>query len=193
MYNLSLLSGINKEISICAFDDYLKPKTNNLIEYVKEKNSFIYVASMHPHKNHLRLVQAFNTLKDLNLKLYITLDENNKTGKSVLNFIKKNNLNVTVLKNIKRSELIEYYKKTEALVFPSTFEAYGLPLIEAKRYKLKIIASDLDFAWDFVKPDYFFNPYDFKSIARAIERYLNFDKKLDSILSPDKFVNQILN
>ena len=28
-------------------------KTNNLIEDVKEKNSFIYVASMHPHKNHL--------------------------------------------------------------------------------------------------------------------------------------------
>jgi len=193
MYNLSIQYGIKKKISICAFDDYIMSKTNNLIEDVKEKNSFIYVASMHPHKNHLRLLRAFNTLKEFNLKLYITLDEKNKLAKTVLNFIKNNNLNVVVLNNIKRSDLIDYYKKSEALIYPSIFEAYGLPLIEAKRYKLKIIASDLDYAWDFIKPDYFFNPYDFNSIARAIKRYLNCDNKLDQILSPNEFVNKILN
>lgn len=148
---------------------------------------------MHPHKNHLRLLRAFNTLKEFNLKLYITLDEKNKLAKTVLDFIKNNNLNVVVLNNIKRSDLIDYYKKSEALIYPSIFEAYGLPLIEAKRYKLKIIASDLDYAWDFIKPDYFFNPYDFNSIARAIKRYLNCDNKLDQILSPNEFVNKILN
>ena len=56
-------------------------------------------------------------------------------------------------------ELINTYSKVQTLIYPSLFEAYGLPLVEAKKYKMKIICSDLDYCWDFIEPDDFFSPY----------------------------------
>ena len=57
---------------------------------------------------------------------------------------------------------------------------------------MKIIASDLDYCWDFIEPDYFFNPYDVGSISRAIKRFLKEENKLDTIYTPNEFFNKIL-
>jgi len=81
----------------------------------------------------------------------------------------------------------------EALIYPSLFEAYGLPLIEAKKYQMKIIASDLDYCWDFIEPDYFFNPYDVQSITRSVKRFLEIKTDLDIIYKPKDFFKKILD
>lgn len=42
-------------------------------------------------------------------------------------------------------KLLEYYKSSKGLLFPSSIESLGLPLLEAARFGLPIIASDLDY------------------------------------------------
>ena len=79
------------------------------------------------------------------------------------------------------------------LIYPSFFEAYGLPLIEARKYHLKILASDMDYSWDFITPDGFFNPHDVDSITRAVKRYLNRPDTLDQIYTPKEFINKLLS
>ncbi len=194
MYNLLKDSGFQKKISIWAFDDLCVDSLKNNETIIKEKNTFIYVASLLPYKNHQRLLKSWKKLKqdNINLKLYLTIEGNSFLRKTIKNYVKNNNLNVIFLEDITREELLSIYLRVETLIYPSLFEAYGLPLIEAKKYKMKIIASDLDYCWDFVEPDDFFNPYDEDSIARAVKRFLKKEKNLDTIYSPQQFFNKIL-
>lgn len=193
MRNKLLKSGFKKEISIWALDDLGNQQFNKNI--IKEKNTFIYVASLLPYKNHKRLLKAWNHLKSQGIypKLYLTVDGNSVLKKWIEKFVLKNKLNIVFLENISRSELLLKYNEVEALIYPSLFEAYGLPLIEAKKYQMKIIASDLDYCWDFIEPDYFFNPYDVQSITRSVKRFLEIKRDLDIIYKPKDFFNKILD
>ena len=184
--------GFKKKISVLPFDD-LGPVELKKISN-KEPSSFIYVASLIPYKNHKRLLKAWNLLKDLGLnpKLYLTVDNDCDLKKWIKFFIKQNNLNIELLENLSRKELIERYIKTEVLIYPSLFEAYGLPLIEAKKYQMKIISSDLDYCWDFLSPDEFFNPEDVHSIVRAVKRYLKVKPNLDKIYNSKEFLNKVI-
>ncbi len=193
MRNKLLKSGFKKEISVWALDDLGNQQINKNI--IKEKNTFIYVASLLPYKNHKRLLKAWNQLKSQGIypKLYLTVDGDSALKKWIEKFVLKNKLNIVFLENISRSELLLKYNEVEALIYPSLFEAYGLPLIEAKKYQMKIIASDLDYCWDFIEPDYFFNPYDVQSITRSVKRFLEIKTDLDIIYKPKDFFNKILD
>ena len=162
--------------------------------FQKEKFSFIYVASLIPYKNHRRLLEAWFLLKKqgLNPALYLTIDQNNSIKKWIYEFVKANDLNVIFLENISREKLISVYQNVEFLIYPSYFEAYGLPLIEAKNFNLKILCSDLDYCWEFISPSDFFNPFDIHSISRCVSRCFNKNGSKIEILSPEKFINNII-
>ena len=78
---------LKKKISTWAFDDLGNQAFDK--NSVKEKNTFIYVASLLPYKNHKRLLRAWNQLKIQGIcpKLYLTID-----GDSFLKKWIKNNL-----------------------------------------------------------------------------------------------------
>lgn len=192
MKNKLIEFGFKKKISVWGFDDSGND-TNEKFE--KQKNTFIYVASILPYKNHKRLVKSWKQLKDdgISPKLFLTLDGNSRLKKWIENYVTENKLNIVFLEDINREALLEIYKTTEYLIFPSIFEAYGLPLIEAKRYNMKIIAADLDYCWDFIEPDYFFNPYSIDSITRSVKRCLKSHKKLDIIYDSKDFFQKILD
>ena len=195
MKRLLLKISIKKEILILPYDDFIEKDIQINIQK-KDNNSFIYVASLYPYKNHKRLLKAWKILKDDNIKpiLYLTIDNNNNLKKWITNYIFKNNLNnIHLLENISRTELKMYYEKCEFLIYPSFFESYGLPIIEAKKFNLKIITSDSSFCFDLIKPDDFFNPYDCDSIARSVKRNIGLNKITNMILTPINFVNKFEN
>ena len=64
--------------------------------------------------------------------------------------------------------MLSIYKLVDYLLFPSISESFGLPLLEAKLNKTKIIASDLDYVFDICKPDFVFNPFEAKDIYSKI-------------------------
>ena len=185
---------INKiPVYIWAFDDIGESYKLQTNLNSKESSTFLYVASLMPYKNHYRLLEAWKSLKNEGVepKLYLTLDQNNSIKKKIIDYVQTHNLNVIFLEKLRREELISYYQKVEFLIFPSYFEAYGLPLIEAKKFNLKIIASDIDYSWDFIIPDGFFNPFNSDSIARAVKRSLNITEQLDKIYTPKEFINKL--
>lgn len=161
---------------------------------IKIPETFLYVASLYPYKNHERLIRAWKKLADegLSPQLSITVDENNALSTWIENYIKQNKLNIIILRKLPREELLKVYEESEVLIFPSLYESFGLPLVEAKAYNMKVIASDLDFSWDLIDPDDYFNPYDENAIARAIARYLKKPRVKDHILSPQEFLESFL-
>ena len=160
----------------------------------KESNTFIYVASLLPYKNHKRLIQAWINLNNegISPKLFLTIDQNNEIGNWIKFNIIEYNLNVILLERISRSELMNIYRKCEFLIYPSYFEAYGLPLVEASNHNLKLLTADIDYCWDLVTPNDFFNPYDVSSIERCVKRAIKVYDKKTNILKPNVFINKII-
>ena len=147
-----------------------------------------------PYKNHKRLIQAWINLnkEGVSPKLFLTIDQNNEIENWIKFNIIKYNLNVILLERISRSELMNIYRKCEFLIYPSYFEAYGLPLVEASNHNLKLLSADIDYCWDLVTPNDFFNPYDVSSIERCVKRAIKVYDKKTNILKPKDFINKII-
>ena len=103
----------------------------------------LYVGDRRPHKNLSRVLEIFKILK-LNYNypgyLYVV-----GSDKSYRNSITENDLkhkNVKVLTNVSDHLLKELYKNTDALLFLSLYEGFGLPVVEAAMYEKKVIVSD---------------------------------------------------
>ena len=109
--------------------------------------------------------------------LRLTLDP--KENASLLGWIEKINktyrLNVVNLCHQNLNKQNYLYETSKALIYPSLIESFGLPLLEAKAFGLRILASEKDYVRDVVAPDETFDPYSANSIALAIMRDLGVD------------------
>jgi glycosyltransferase involved in cell wall biosynthesis len=155
----------------------------------KLENSFLYVASDDSHKNHSNLIAAWKLLaKQGNYPtLILTIDGNTFLHRQITEKIKKYNLQINIESNLSRLELLGYYNKVSALIYPSFFESLGLPLIEASNFNLPVIASELDYVRDLIDPTETFDPNSPRSIARAVNRFMGNTDNKTRILSAVAF------
>ena len=166
---------------------------------INDKNKlydFIYVASGYTYKNHLNLLNAWQLLANENLypSLLLTIDSKSfpKVFKIINQKIRKSDLKVENIFFDNHDNLIDMYAKTRALIFPSNYESFGIPLIEAKYLNLPILAGELDYIKDLIDPIQTFDPNSPISIYRAVKRFLNLPFERTRILSPKQFVSEIL-
>ena len=111
------------------------------------KNFIFYPAAFWPHKNHKILIEALNKLKDEFPDLSIVFAGiiiKKKLKKEIDDIIKLYKLSkkVIFLDYVSHENLDCIYQKAKALVFPSSFEGFGLPTIEAFKHKLPVIAAN---------------------------------------------------
>ena len=159
-------------------------------DYRTRKFDFIYPASGEPHKNHEMLLAAWEQLKreGLSPSLALTLGPQDLALWQMLQArAGRAGLNLSNLGNLPRQAMPEAYAESAALVFPSTRESFGLPLVEASMAGLPIIASELDFVRDVCEPVESFDPTSSTSIARAIKRHLGKPNDRTSVLTPESF------
>lgn len=174
----SLLKKIDKNfvVKIIPFiddSDKIEPEnerdTTQLYDY-----DFIYVASGEPHKNHKKLLDAWVYLAKNAIypSLCVTLNPTSHASLCELfnESVKKYNLKIVNLGSLNHENVQELYMRSKSLIFPSLMESFGLPLLEAKRSGLVILAPELDYVRDIIDPDETFDPTSSISIARAVER-----------------------
>ena len=157
---------------------------------------FIYVASGEPHKNHIKLLEAWEILaqESITPTLHITVDTNLwQTLDSYLNkLVKKNKINILNHGHISHKRIIELYASADALIYPSLFESFGIPLLEASEFRLPIISSELDYVRDLIEPVEAFDPNSAISISRAVKRFLKEENKMQTIRSSQEFLDEII-
>jgi glycosyltransferase involved in cell wall biosynthesis len=84
----------------------------------------LYPANPWPHKNHTRLFEAFTQLRRRRPELRLVL-----TGTGLERLFAPPG--VTVRGRVAREELASLYRRASALVFPSLYEGFGQPPLEA--------------------------------------------------------------
>ena len=90
------------------------------------------------------------------------------------------------------AQLKELYQQSRALVYPSTFESFGLPLIEARQAGIAILAGELDYVRDLVDPEETFDPGSPVSIARAIKRFLRVSEASLNVLDAKTYLAKVM-
>lgn len=136
----------------------------------------LYPASYNPHKNHHSLLKALVILRDRYQKtipLVLTgyIYKENKLFPTILDFLKEHNLSeqVKILGYIPEQELPYIYQNAHLLVFPSLFEGFGIPLVEAMKTQTPIVCSDRGSIPEVVDDAaLFFNPESSEDIALKI-------------------------
>lgn len=156
---------------------------------------FLYVASGEPHKNHHRLIEAWKILAMKNIfpSLCLTVP---RYGNSALcewleSQVGNHNLRIENIGAISSDQIQSLYLQAGALIYPSLLESLGLPLIEARRVGLPILASELDYVRDIVDPEQSFNPESAVSIARAVERFLGIEQTQMHVVGADAFIEYL--
>jgi len=110
----------------------------------KEELTIVLPGRLHESKGHKYLIEAIKILEDKinnKIKVYFIGDGNYKDV--LLKKIKEEKLNSKIIftGNLKQVELFEYIKKSDIVVIPSLFEAFGLAAIEAMYLKKPLIVS----------------------------------------------------
>ena len=141
---------------------------------VKSKANYIlYVGSISERKNLNSLLEAFNRLHNTELLLKIV-------GCSFIHIKSKKikyNKNVEFLKNVSNDELVELYSNAKLLVFPSFYEGFGIPPLEAMFCECPVIASNIPVIKELYGDSVLYiNPFNIDSIKDKIELLLIDDK-----------------
>jgi glycosyltransferase involved in cell wall biosynthesis len=188
--------GVDKnKLFISAYKQLDEDKTTANVKYQRQYEIFLYVSSDEPHKNHKNLIEAWCLLSEDNIypKLILTIDKNTTLYSSIVKKVEKYSLNIDIMPNLERKNLLCLYKQSSVLIFPSLFESYGLPLVEANHYKLPVIASELDYVRDILDPVETFDPYSAKSISRSVKRYLKIKDTKTDIVAPVEFIKSVIS
>ncbi|MEJ6002174.1 glycosyltransferase [Paucibacter soli] len=142
---------------------------------IHEAWDFVFVADGEPHKNHRRVLEAWILLAKQGLKpsLALTLGDRHASLRDwVLHQAAVHGLAIRNLAPMPHAEALQLYGQARALLFPSTGESFGLPLVEAAALGLPVVASERDYVRDICTPVETFDPESAVSIARAVRRFL---------------------
>lgn len=139
-------------------------------------HDYVYISDHYKGaKGHEELLVAWAILhsRGVNVMLHLTVHERNT---EFIEKIKKaQNEGVSVVNHgfVGFEKVIELYKKSKVLIYPSHNESLGLGIIEAITAGCDVIGADLPYLRAICKPSVVFTPYSADAIADAVLKYEN--------------------
>jgi glycosyltransferase involved in cell wall biosynthesis len=134
---------------------------------VEREPLLLFPAARWPHKNHDRLLEAFALLRRQRPELRLVL-----TGRG--NDLMPPREGVEARGHVSLAELAELYRRASVLVFPSLYEGFGQPPLEAMACGLPVACSDIpvlrEICGDAAR---FFDPTGPEAIAEAVTEVLD--------------------
>src|SRR3989344_2019908 len=182
-----IYEGYDKELFKPIKDEAL---VNSLIHYdLQPKTYYLFVGTVHPRKNLKRLIQAFANLvsKGDTFRAYnlVIVGAKGWLSDEIYQMPKKLGIEekVKFLGYVPEEDLPALYSGTIALVFPSLFEGFGLPILEAQACGCPVITSNLSAMPEVAgyvrvnrnvagKGAILVDPYDVEDIVRGIRETL---------------------
>jgi len=125
----------------------LLSNSKNQQSKISDQKFFLSVGTIEPRKNYMTLIKAFELFaeKCTDVDLHIAGGKGWKS-EDVYSYIKKSKQKdrIHLMGYLDNASLAKAYQNCEAFIFPSWFEGFGMPLLEAMQAKKTIIASDID-------------------------------------------------
>lgn len=156
----------------------LPPHADSIVELMGERPAFLMVGTIEPRKAHRQVLDAFEHLWAQNIDvsliivgkagwmtedLALRLEQHTEAGQRLL-----------WLQGISDEMLEHVYRNATALIAASVDEGYGLPLIEAARHGVPILARDISVFREVAGPHAsYFKGEDRIALADAVRQWLD--------------------
>jgi glycosyltransferase involved in cell wall biosynthesis len=150
----------------------------------QESDYILYVGNIKPHKNIETAIKAFNELNYNNYRFVITgsYEELNTRDRTVKHIAEESE-NIEFTGYVSEQKLLKLYREASLFVFPSTYEGFGFPPLEAMASRTPTLVAETaslpEICGDGVL---YFDPYDESELAEKIARVLN-DQNLQNKLT----------
>lgn len=185
-YEESKIDVIYHGIDHNIFQKYSLNSMTKFKEKVSLPNNFILaVGSIEPRKNLLSLLEAYQKL-DFTLKnkyKLVLVGFQGWENEDVMSLIKKDSNNILYLGYLSEIELAYIYNLASLFCYPSIYEGFGIPPLEAMACGTPVICSNTtslpEVGGDAVV---YFNPYDIDEISYSIRRVLEDSKLYQSLI-----------
>lgn len=167
---VTIYEWINKEDFIRASNDEIEKLKLN---FNLKKDFIFYTWVLREHKNLVRLVKAYSELVEewFDMDLVITGKED-YTYFEVRDMIiaKKLQWRVHLLGFVSEKDLVGLYSSAKAFIFPSLYEWFWLPILEAMSIWTPVACSNISSMPEIAWPEWamFFNPMSIESIKKWI-------------------------
>lgn len=144
-----------------------------LARYKLPHHFALAVGHFERRKNYRRLIEAVGLLKRRGRECPLVIIGNDSGDRAALShMISKEGLGnqVTLLSGISDQDVLCAYLTCGLFVFPSYYEGFGIPLLEAMAAKRPMVLSDLDVFKEITEHNMvYFPPNDVEAMADAIE------------------------
>lgn len=155
------------------FYDTLSPLSKSSVELPSQY--FLCVGTLEERKNQLQILKAWEQL-DTSLQLPIVLIGKGKTyARQLKNYAHEKKIPVQFLDNIThQSDLQSIYQKATLFIYPSLYEGFGLPIVEAQLSNIPVITSNVSAMKEAANPQsILINPASTEELAEAIRTILS--------------------
>jgi len=180
------------KISIMPFFQIF-PKSKNIKKY-----DFCYIASGDEHKNHSLILDSLKLLSKKNIYPSVALTVENHRKELVMkinNYKKKYSLSVYNFGECSISQVEDIYQNSKCILFPSLYETFGLPLIEAQRIDIDLLPINLPYVHEVVKPELSFEPNILDCSNKMLDYVKNYDneKNRNFVVLVENKIDVLLN
>jgi len=148
------------------------------IDKKDEKFKYIlYVGALIRRKNIIGILKSFYILKEkYKIPHYLLLVGKKEThSKEVEREILNHPYKDFIIEKgyVKEEELIKIYQNADVFLFPSFYEGFGLPILEAMKCGIPVVVSKNNTFIEITKGEaVFINPYDYEEISYNVYRIL---------------------
>lgn len=154
-------------------------------------NYLLITGADNPRKNVDFVINNIELLKPQGYKLVVL-----GSSETVFNNVNIPNLNdIIYLENVEQPEYYSLLKNAKALLFPSHYEGFGIPILESLCIGTPVIANNLDvFKESFKNLPIYFNADDAKSFAAALNKLKDAEipsKEIDYLKNKFTFENSV--
>jgi len=176
----SILSEKIVTIPIPPDEEFNKKNTNEVhLKYgIPTQKYIFFISTMEPRKNIPLLIEAYSRLpQDLRSEYSLVLSGGMgwKSEKSIaaLKKAQQERLNIIHTGYIDEQDKSSLYQQSSAFIFPSLYEGFGMPVLEAAASKVPIVASDIPVLREAAGSGaLYFDPTSSIALTSAIEKIL---------------------
>jgi glycosyltransferase involved in cell wall biosynthesis len=195
--SLTSIAKDKQTVAFCGVSSKFKPYPFPTI--VTDEKYILYIGGFDPRKNMFRAIDAFSIFlkkyneENIDYKLYLVCKLNDESRKELEEYAKKQGVKDSLVLTgfVEDKELLKLYQKARCFFFPSLYEGFGLPVLEALASGLPVACADNSSLPEVAK-DYahYFNAYDSNDMAKSLQKTLQESMSLEDRIKRYNYASQ---
>tara|TARA_B100001175_G_C19502384_1_gene638862 strand:+ start:663 stop:1775 length:1113 start_codon:yes stop_codon:yes gene_type:complete len=190
-YNLK-----NKKTSVIYLASDLKDFNQSKLKNPINSNYLLYVGKRSGYKNFNNFIKAYSLSEQLKKDFKVVCFGGGKFRKKEITMFNEFKINFDKIKYFEGNDLLltNFYKNATALIYPSQYEGFGLPVLEAMSFNCPVICSNTsslpEVGGDAVA---YFSPNNIENIKSTICEIVYSEKNKNDLLVKGKKRYQMFN